>query len=273
MIKEFSFEDITRLIKKRPKFSLAVGLIIATFFLVTGSIFPQIKNIFDNKQTLEKETKSLSLLKQKLVQLDQVKYDPGYTKSAQIVSVAIPNTKPLLEFLASLDQVTRATGVELSGLELTPGELGSQSAGLSKKNQQAGVDSLPVKFKAMGNFDQVSQFMELLEKIAPFTTISEFSITEGAAKPSSPNTNGDQAELDESKNKVSVNLSCQVYFANLSVKSVVNATIPTLTNQDNLVLEKLQEFTQIELPQQKSINGGLEDLFGLPKIEELYQVQ
>lgn len=270
MLKEFSFDDITRVIKRRPKLGMAVSLIILILVLLVGFIFPQSRNIFTNRQTLKKETKSLSQLKQKLIQLEQVKYDLDYTRSAQIVSAAIPKNKPLLEFLASLDQVSRATAVSLSGLELTPGELGSQSAGLSKKNQQAGVDSLPVKFKVTGNFDQVSQFMEILEKIAPFTTISEFSISEGARRSALPSTESDQTK---SQSQVGVNISCQVYFANLSVKSAVTSAIPVLTNQDITVLEKLQEFTQIELPQQKNIDGGLEDLFGLPKIEELYSVQ
>ena len=266
MLKELSFDDLTNFIRRRR--DLMLGIMILVLVLL-GSLLvavPQIKTFFTRREAFLKEEKTLSQLKEKLFQLEKIKYDPDYTQFSQIVNLALQDNKPLLELLASLDQVSRAASVELAGLELSPGDLATDSAKSNKTKTEA-ADSLSVTFKITGSFQQVSQFMELLEKVAPFTTIDNFSISEGKARVSSTNASG---SASETLDLVSVSLSCSTYFANVSVKTVFNSPIPTLSSSDLTVLEKLKEFQATQLPEQKNIEGGLEDLFGLPEIKDLY---
>ncbi len=266
MMKEFSFDDLLTSIKKRKSLSLAVLMVILVVAGVVALIIPQAQAIMDNREELAAEKKKLTQLREKLAQLDRIKYDPSYFESTEIVNLALQDHKPLLEFLASLDQVTRATEIEVTDLELNPGALGSESAKISSKNQKSGVDGLPVSFRISGSFEKASEFMELLEKIAPFTTINSFSVSEGRAR----SRVAQQPVENEEEDKVNIEMSCQSYFANVTANAQIGSPVPVLDIKDLEILEQLKEFQKIELPEQLDIQGGLEDLFGLPSIEEIY---
>lgn len=269
MLKELSFEDLTKFGHQRRS-SVLVGMLAV--LAVVGLwllVLPMAKGAIESRNALLKEQQSLVQLKDKLLQLEKIKYDANYAQTSQQVNSALQDHKPLLELLASLDQVSRASSVTLSGLELNPGGLSTDSASFGKKNKKEAASSLDMAFKITGTFQQVSQFMELLEKVSPFTTIDSFSVTEGKAKVSKESS--ESASIDGLPVElVSVSLSCKTYFASVTAKTMISSPVPVLSNEDLTILEKIKEFQSIKLPEQRDIDGGLEDLFGLPRIEEVY---
>lgn len=122
---------------------------------------------------------------------------------------------------------------------------------------------MPLSFTIKGTFDQVTQFMDLLEKVAPFTTISSFEITGGGAST--------QAGADPNVPEViQVSIETETFFFNPNVKRVATSPLPKLSQENAIVIAKLAEFMTIPLPEQREITGGgSEDLFGVGAIEGL----
>ncbi len=110
---------------------------------------------------------------------------------------------------------------------------------------------------------QVSQFMDLLEKVAPFTTITSFEIA-GSRSTDVVEENSDEPEV------IQVTIETKTFFYNPSVKQAVAASLPKLSQENTVVLAKLAEFMTIPLPEQREITGGgSEDIFGVKTIEGL----
>lgn len=262
--------DVAFVLNKRKQFSLGLLLLFIIVLIIWLLIFPTANSILESKETLTKQEKSIASIENKLQALQKIIVNGQYLENKEQVNLALIDHKPLLELLAGLDQVARASEVTLANLELNPGGLSTDSAAVSKNMQKEGVDSLAVAFKIDGSFEQVTHFMELLEKIAPFTTIESFSVSEGKGKETTKDATA-AAQASESQDKVSVSLSCQTYFTNVTAKTALSTVIPVLSDQELSVLAKIKEFQATNLPEQKEITGGgLEDLFGLPKIDEIY---
>lgn len=247
--------------RRRSFFSASLLIGITSVLLLVILVYPQITHTLETRSDLSKKKESVELLKEKIVQLDQTLIQPDYVANNDVVQVALPSTKPLLEVLTSLDQVKRASTVELFDLQTRPGLLASSSGLLIKKDQIA--ETMPLSFTIKGTFDQITQFMDLLEKVAPFTTISSFEIAGGGA--SAQNTeNPDAPEI------IQVSIETETFFFNPNVKRVATSPLPKLSQENTVVIAKLAEFMTIALPEQREITGGgSEDLFGVGSIEGL----
>lgn len=252
--------------KRRSSLLIAIGLLITSLFLIAFLIVPQSQQIWSAIHKSKEIKADIDKLQLKVKELDAAVISPEYISTKGLVDKALPTKKPLLEVLTSLDQVRRAAGVELADLTTSPGSLATGSAS-QKAAPQSDEQVLSLKFTVVGTYEQVSKFMELIETTTPFTTIRSFSISEQSRKATSAQAEEVSTEQPE---QMRVSMESDSYFANIVVLHKPESVMPKLTNQNTVVLGKLQEFSTIELPEQREVTGGgLQDLFGLPGIADL----
>lgn len=257
----FTEFNISIFLATRKQMATAIVLgVVAVGLLVFGFI-PQIQQVLELRAELDKETPKLLQLERKLSDLENVKFTPEFGQ-ADIVEAALPSKKPLLELMMSLSTIAVETGVVIQDFEISPGQIATDSAGLAAiqptvrdRGTSNAVGYLEFEMEIEGTFPQVQEFLILIEKISPFTTIN--TLTLGVQG----DTNADDEQLIESR------LATKTYFFTQPVKTTVEAPLPKLNNQDIVVLEELASFVSSDLPEQNEVlGGGLEDLFN---VEEL----
>jgi Tfp pilus assembly protein PilO len=232
----------------------AVGVVC---LLVIFVMIPQFNEMLALRSKLQAEQPKLDRLQQKLAELDDIQFTPEFIQ-AHVVNEALPSYKPLLELLTSLNTAAVSTGVTIRDFKISPGLIATESAQLSVRSGRTGaIDSLEVNMRVAGEFGRMQDFLLLVEKVTPFTTITQLTMgIQGI---------GLVADPEEYEQKViNATLTTKTYFFTQSISAAVEAPLPRLTAKDQEVLRDLAAFDLTELPEQKEIiGGGLEDLFDL----------
>ena len=160
--------------------------------------------------------------------------------------------------LTSLKLASDQSEVKLLEFSLSPGEIATDSSQLKTISTSDGQTALEVEVELEGTFANVQNFMNTLEKVAPFTTITKISLE-------TPDTTTTEAQ--ESEEIITASLITQTYFFARSVTTTVEEPLPKVNSRQQAVIDQLRHFEAIVLPLQTEIQGGgLEDLFGLPGI-------
>ena len=247
------------LLQTRREMIGAVLVALAAVVVTLAVTVPQIGQALEARESYAKQEPKVAKLRQKLANLDNVQFTPEYTQEA-LVDDALPSKKPLLELLTSLSQVTEATDVTIEEFAINPGEIASDAAQLQegrRRGSSGPVDSLEVEMQISGSFDQLQQFFSLVEKVAPFTTITKLRLGQERS-----------SRIADQGPVVDAQLTTQTYFFVQPVAVTVDAALPSLTPREVYVLEQLQDFSLVQLPEQTSITGGgLQDLFGVEEFD------
>lgn len=243
--------------RKHFVWALAIGMVTAMIIML--AVIPQIRSIFSLQSDLEREQPKLEKLETKLASLDNVLFSPEYTQ-IDLVTEALPSKKPLLELLAGLNAASQVTQIQIDELSLSPGLVASDSAELIEalRNSNESYDSLRLEVNVQGEFQQIQEFIELVERFAPFTSVTSFSLSEQRRSSSS---NEPQFQPNA---PVSVEMETETYFFTQSIEVSIDSPLPKLEDAELEVLSKLEELQNSGLEEQLEIQGGgLEDLFGV----------
>ncbi len=213
----------------------------------------------------QQEKKKLQQLQGKLASLENT-LQMADEVSLEITDTILPSKKPLLELLTSLRRVEALAEVKVINLALSPGLLASSSSQLAdetkKRRDAVGYEVLDLEMSVQGSFDQVQQFMILLEKITPFTTIQTFSLSEN------------RQNASESGKTVSSNITTGTYFFTRSSAGSSSVTLTAMSQKERDVLQQLLTFQKSTLSDQTQVQGGgATDLFGVSGWEELLNNQ
>ncbi len=252
--------NIDMFVTNRKHMIIAIVLGLVTTGLVLFAIIPQFQEFLSLRSELSKESPKLEKLKEKLVELQNIRFTPEFAQ-AEIVESALPSKKPLLELLTSLNTIAVSNDIKIENFDLSPGIIATNTAELqidsTKKLSSDGVDTIEVSMDAIGAFGNVQQFLIDLEKISPFTTIATLSLN--SVK------NGDDFDNEELGMRAA--LITESHFFTQTVIASLEAPLPTLNTSELNVLQELQSFSVSGLPEQLKVkNGGLEDLFGIDPI-------
>lgn len=245
----------------RKSLGVAIGLFTVAVGLVIFAIIPQFQETLALNAELEKERPRLEKLQQKLVELENVQFDPDFLQK-EVVDAALPSKKPLLELLTSLNTIAVENRVSITEFSLNPGLIASDAASLnttqSRKLQGEGVDTLAVEMVVIGTFEGVGDFLIDLEKISPFTTVTQLGLTS--------RNRGD--DFGSQASDMQAKIVSESYFFTQSVSAAVEAPLPTLSGREQEVLQELTAFSKVDLPEQLEITGGgLQDLFGVDPLQ------
>lgn len=250
--------NLQLLLTTRKNLIAAVALVLTTlvlFFLGLG----QVSNALGARQTLATEQAKIRQLNTKAQELEQLKFSPEFSQAEEINRV-LPSHKPLLELLNNLNAVAGESGVSITEFEVSPGEIASDStqrsdAETSSRRRNTDYDQLDLELTIVGQLGQVKNFMELIERVSPLTTITSLTIDRTIQN--------QQQELSE-RDATRADLALSTYYYTKSISSTLSSPLPEISSAERSVFQAILDFTPPQLEEQNTIiTGNNRDLFGI----------
>ena len=258
MIKQRQFN--WRLVWGRRKYLVLAGLLFfSSALIVFFGVWSQINQVLALNTQITKLKPKQVALQRKAITLEEIQSSPEF-QQLSVVETALPSKKPLLELLTSLNKMAAQSEVSVVSFEIEPGSIATESAATAKARQakrQGDTDFLELTFFLSGTIDQIRQFTRLVEQMTPFTLITSFQITN--ERPSA-GSNRNQAIIV-------AEITTHTYFYVGQVTSKVDTALPVIAARDKEVLSTVRDFQGTLLPAQSTIDGGLEDLFGVEALQ------
>ena len=225
----------------------SVALFLVAGLILIFATIPQIRTSLSINDQVEKEKPKVAKLESKLANLENVLVTSEFAQS-QLVNLALPSKKPLIELLISLQSSALQSQAEIINFEVSPGSLATESAQIktTSRNSQ-GSDYLEMEVSLSGTFASIQQFLKYTEQFTPFTIISRISIDVPEEDLESITTSPDETTAD---------LTIRTYYFTKVVESSVDSILPTMTDANRSVLNQLADYQHIIVPQQQQIEGG-----------------
>src|SRR5579859_4791049 len=147
----FKPEAILPYMRLHQYLAAAIVSWIVIALLAVFYVFPQISGINDLLSQINEGNQKFTALK---AQVDFLHALNPETLSSEVndVTVALPQSKPVLPLLTTLQSFAQLNSVSIGDLKLNPGQVGTGSAALSSLSQSAftGVSSLPFQLSVTG---------------------------------------------------------------------------------------------------------------------------
>jgi len=272
------------LLETRRYLTLTVAIAIVSLLVVFIGIMPQIRTSLDLQQKSATEGKKLQAWEKKAQQLEQI-LTPEILSQIDNVNILLPSRKPLLELLSSLNLVANQAQVTFTGIEISPGSIATDSAGLqtdaasgkavkkAKGKASSASDSLDMKITVQGSLANLNSFFELVERTAPLTTVTSLSL-QPKAQTVSLTSSGSLSAPTASQSAIAqpyeADIDVSTAYFTQSISAAIDAALPDLNRSQQQIVTDLSTFTVRPLEAQNGIQGGgLQDLFGVtePQVE------
>lgn len=234
----------------------AVTVVLASVAILVFGVWNQLQELVELRSQVSAEQPKLERLERKLLELQNIHFIPEFAQ-AELVNAALPSRKPLVELLTSLGTMSSASEVRIDNFRLSPGLIATESAQSATRGSSRGIDSLELSMRVSGQPVAVREFLMLVEKMTPFTTITRLSV------------DARSLQADDRDLTMTAQLVTETYFFTQTVEAAIEAPLPQLTEAEQRVLAELTAFTEHDFPEQTEIIGGLEDLFGADPLEFL----
>lgn len=254
------------LLNTRKQLIIAIILIWGTVGLGFFAIKPQVETIFSTNQKLDQEKDQYQRITRKLEELKQIEVSDQFQQKEQVDHV-LPSHKPVLELLFNLNQAVQLSGVTATNLQISPGEIATPSAelellesGTAKKSdapstsKQRRYSNLALNLTVQGNSDAVDEFLELAERITPFTSIIELSIRGARGGDEERSTSSTEAEM-----------TLHSYYYTQVITTDIDDSLPTVSDEELRAFNTIQQFVPSGFQQPTEVrNFNVEDLFEVP---------
>lgn len=150
---------------------------------------------------------------------------------------ALPLQKQPFAALLGINEIASRSGVALNSYDLSPGVVSTNSAETEDTRASAtGIQSFPIDVSFQGTMDQVQEAFRLMESNLPLFEIVEFSI--------SP-----QGDATSAAALVRSDVTVRMFSAPLQASEFARSTASTLTEKQQSVMERLQQYTLSEPPE------------------------
>jgi Tfp pilus assembly protein PilO len=230
----------------------SIVLLILTYIQITG--------VFETRKKMEVTQKKIDQLDGKASELQALKQTPEYAQ-AQKMNDVLPSHKPLLELLNNLNSVANQTNVSITEFKINPGEIISegeaeQKLSVKKSPTKTDYDQLNLELSILGQLDNVKQFMTLIERVSPITTITSLTIDRKATN------------IGNNQQLTRADLSLSTYYYTKSVSSTLSSALPKITQEERDIFQAILDFSPPEIENQTYIIGGNNtDLFGIEGLD------
>lgn len=256
MFPDLSQFNLQLFLATRKNIVAALALALTTGVLIVLA-FGQISGALDTQRTLATEQEKIRQLNTKAQELEQLKFSPEFAQAEEINRV-LPSHKPLLELLNNLNAVAGESGVSITEFEVSPGEIASDSTQVAEGRtveRSRDYDELDMELTIIGGLGQVKQFMELIERVSPLTTITNLTIDQIIQGPQQTPGLNDAARAD---------LALSTYYYTKSISSTLSSPLPEISTAEQSVFQAILDFTPPQLEEQTTIiTGSNTDLFGI----------
>ena len=122
-----------------------------------------------------------------------------------------------------------------------------------KKKQSAEYDQLNLELSILGELNQVKEFMNLIERVSPLTTITSLTIDRKTT-----------SFTTEDQQLTRADLFLNTYYYTKPISSTLSSALPDITVEEKDIFQEILDFTPPEVESQTQIIGGNNtDLFGI----------
>lgn len=245
--------NIALIMSTRKSLVTAVALVVTSVVLIIISV-TQVSSFFATQDKLEATQKKVNQLNEKTQKLEQLKFTPEYAQAERMNEV-LPSRKPLLELLNNLNAVANETGVSITEFQINPGEIATEAAktaSTAQKKKTGDYDQLDLELSILGDLNQVKEFMSLIERVSPLTTITSLTIDRKVAA----------AGQDSQQTRADLSLS--TYYYTKPIAATLSAPLPAISPEERAIFQDILAFTPPQGESQTQIIGGDNtDLFGI----------
>lgn len=155
------------------------------------------------------------------------------TRQTTIVNAALPQQKPVLPLLYSVDKIALQSQVAVSNFEVSPGLVGTTSGKLETTSITSSISpdilALPLKMDVSGAFESLNVFFKALDDVVPFIQVNSVDFA--------------TADKGDGIATRSAQYSAQVELSSLYAKPKSEVTGPAqirpLTAQETALLDRL----------------------------------
>lgn len=241
----------------RKELVLGVLFTIISLMMLFIGIIRQISPIQADLTKLKDREKELAKFGEKAEQLKQLAVDPSFNQSSDIDKV-LPSHKPLLEVLSNLNGVANSTEVIIKNFSLNPGEIATDTTKVKKSTSDQKYNFLDLDFSVSGPLWKIQEFLSLIEKVTPISTITSISISRN---------------IDEDKNaQAQADLVLRTFYFTQPIRTTITSPLPDIAAADRQILNRINELIPNDLEKQDDvIKGDRGNLFGIQdqSIEQL----
>lgn len=147
--------------------------IIAVLLVVV--VIPRIQGAFRLRDQNASAQQSLDALQEKARFLESFK-NKEFNQLNDRVQRILPSQKPFLQMLSTLEQLSREQSIFFAGLDVNPGIIASASAApVAVENARDVISRLDLKLKIFGSNQQISNFMDKINLVAPALEVTTFT--------------------------------------------------------------------------------------------------
>lgn len=246
----------------------AAGCALLSLVLVMMVIVPQFNQILINQSKIDQEKKTLGQLQNKMQALGESN-TLDLVNQSKLVDSALPSHKPLLELMSSLNFVASWAQINITDIQLSPGEISTDSSKTAttskvvtkgKSVAAKAYQNLDVDLTVEGELDRLNMFLKNVENTVPFSTVTKFTLAEIKGR-----TLADGSNTGNKTYKAELTIS--TYYFTQSVNAALISPLTPVGNNEQALLTKLKSYTMLNQTQQKEIQGGgSQDLFGIKSL-------
>ncbi len=255
-----SDQNLQLFINTRRFLLLSIILIWGTVGLIFFAIKPQVQNMFALQTNLSKEREKYQNLTRKMQDLNTIEISAEFQQKDKVDEV-LPSYKPVLELLFNLNQAMNRSEVQIESLMLRPGEIDSEAAEsliqdkptteISRRNPYR---SLATELAVVGFDEDVDYFLDLVERIAPFTSIVELTIN--------------RSDREDDQPATTATMILNTYYYTQTITTRIDEELPSVDEEELRAFQTIQEFTPSGFEKPEDIQStNVEDLFGIRGFE------
>lgn len=160
-------------LRSRRYLILSVVSWIVIFVLSLSVVLPRIQNILEIRDKNDGLQKNLAALQDKITFLESFK-SAEFSSQNEKMQRILPTTKPFLQMLSTLEQLSVQESVLFAGLDINPGVIASESAAPSDKGSDT-IAHLDLQLKILGSAANINSFMDKLNTVTPAVDIQSYS--------------------------------------------------------------------------------------------------
>jgi hypothetical protein len=263
LIEKGADNNIKLFINTRRYLLLSIILVWGTVALGAFAIKPQIDLVFNFRSDLAQEKDQYQNLVRKINELKQIEISQQFQQK-ETVDEVLPSHKPVLELLSNLYQAMQRAEVEVSALKINPGEIATEAAEAvittpaQKTKKTTTVTKTPKAYNSLkldltvnGEQEKVDEFLELVERISPFTSIVELNIKKTFNK-------------ERDMTVTVAELLLNTYYYTQKIDSNITDQLPSVGEKELKAFNTIQQFMPSGFrPSTEIESADLEDLFGV----------
>ncbi len=176
--------DILSQLRRRKFLTYSIVAWVVMVLCTIVFIVPSSTALRTSYRLLSEEKEKISIQQQQIETLEQLSLD-DVRREHDVLSGVLPEEKPVLPLLYSLDRLAIGASVSVSNFSLSPGILGSGSGKIDESAQKTTISplllALPLKMQVEGSFDNLRTFFSSLDSVVPFIQVDTIAFRTSAA--------------------------------------------------------------------------------------------